>query len=225
MSHSIESIGYSLPSQYGEFMEPEVTGIDLWLILETAEGTQYIPLDSVGHALDVETNPDGTVGETAWDDLTEADRYVIDRNYGMTQVYTIEIALGAGARLSASGYTDCTDWFVCDTEAEAESELRSMYPEAFLCEVYHVTFVAYCGMRTMDQWFREDEKTDARKLCSNIIGAKRRGNYTVSKVNRKSGSDLTETVWECSEPEDSAMVPDAAGYLILETISAYPEGN
>ena len=39
----------------------------------------------------------------------------------------IEIIEGWGARLSAPGYLDCTDWAVHDTEAEAHEYLTDMY--------------------------------------------------------------------------------------------------
>lgn len=34
---------------------------------------------------------------------------------------------GWGARLSAPGYLDCTDWCVFDTAEEAKEHLREMY--------------------------------------------------------------------------------------------------
>ena len=39
-----------------------------------------------------------------------------------------EICNGYGVRLSASGYLDCTDWSVFDTEQKAFDFLLEMYP-------------------------------------------------------------------------------------------------
>jgi hypothetical protein len=36
---------------------------------------------------------------------------------------------GYGARLSAPGYLDCTEWTVFDTEDEAREYLEEMYPD------------------------------------------------------------------------------------------------
>ena len=40
-----------------------------------------------------------------------------------------EVVTGYGARLSASGYLDCTDWTVHDTIKEAIDSLIEMYAE------------------------------------------------------------------------------------------------
>ena len=40
-----------------------------------------------------------------------------------------ETIKGYGARLSAPGYMDCTDWLVCATEDEAIHELLELYGE------------------------------------------------------------------------------------------------
>ena len=45
---------------------------------------------------------------------------------------SLEIVKGFGARLSASGYLDCTEWAVYDTEAEAAQSLLDMhYDQAY----------------------------------------------------------------------------------------------
>lgn len=41
----------------------------------------------------------------------------------------IETIIGFGARLSAPGYLDCTEWAVFDTEKEAQDYLDEYYPE------------------------------------------------------------------------------------------------
>ena len=44
-------------------------------------------------------------------------------------IYSVECKEGWGARLSAPGYMDCTEWAVYDTEEEARAELEEMYPD------------------------------------------------------------------------------------------------
>ena len=44
-------------------------------------------------------------------------------------ITTIGTVSGYGARLSAPGYLDCTEWTVFGTEAEAHQFLEDFYPE------------------------------------------------------------------------------------------------
>lgn len=46
-------------------------------------------------------------------------------------IHMIEKIEGYGARLSAPGYTDCTEWTVFDTEAEAKAYLEEQYDVEF----------------------------------------------------------------------------------------------
>lgn len=43
------------------------------------------------------------------------------------EIEEIETKKGYGARLSAPGYMDCTEWTVFDTEQEAKDYLEEMY--------------------------------------------------------------------------------------------------
>jgi len=47
--------------------------------------------------------------------------------YYFADQYPMEIVTGFGARLSAPGYLDCTDWAVFDTEEEAKQYLMETY--------------------------------------------------------------------------------------------------
>jgi len=47
------------------------------------------------------------------------------------EVERLKIVTGWGARLSAPGYMDCTDWSLYDSEKEAHDELCDQYD---LCE-------------------------------------------------------------------------------------------
>ena len=84
------------------FMEPQITLHRGWLVVETmADGIDYIE-----------------------------DEYNVHCD-GMYPGYvgSVSYATGHGARLSASGYLDCTDWCVFDTEQQAIDYLAETYLE------------------------------------------------------------------------------------------------
>ena len=82
------------------FMEPQITNETSWWLIESNYGDSTFPDDD---RLDSQQMPDGK-----W--------------------YADKIT-GYGARLSASGYLDCTDWCVFDTEQEAIDYLAETYLE------------------------------------------------------------------------------------------------
>jgi len=86
------------------FMEKQVTEKSDWYEIDGTEGTVWVPADVVGSL------------EHAGD-------------YYAGEIWTVEARKGYGARLSAPGYMDCTDWCVFDTEAEAEKYLEETYPD------------------------------------------------------------------------------------------------
>jgi hypothetical protein len=96
------------------FMKPEIYEGDFYAV-ETSHGTWFVPDDCVG---------------TAIQDVMEFESYV----EGIPQSY--EKKHGFGARLSASGYMDCTEWNVLDSEEEAVS---------YLCELYDLCACPECG--------------------------------------------------------------------------------
>jgi hypothetical protein len=63
----------------------------------------------------------------------EADEYAFYekqiRPYVEGTIQSWENVKGFGARLSAPGYLDCTDWAVFDTEGEAKAYLDENYPD------------------------------------------------------------------------------------------------
>ena len=82
------------------FMERQVV-FGTWLEVDSAEGIVFIPVG------EFEITPD-----------------MMPRDW-----WTIEVLTGYGARLSAPGYLDCTEWTVFGTEAEAHQFLEDFYPE------------------------------------------------------------------------------------------------
>ena len=83
-----------------EFMEPQITHRDSWWVIETDLSTTFERYESAKRSTEMPDN-----------------RYLID------------FTTGYGARLSAPGYLDCTDWCVFDTEQEAIDYLAETYLE------------------------------------------------------------------------------------------------
>ena len=96
------------------FMEPQIE-FGEWYEIDGPNGTEVIPADIVG---DVDLDDFGS-----GNDIPDAlDSYCENRT-----AYSIQKREGWGARLSAPGYLDCTDWSVFDSEDEARSYLAEMY--------------------------------------------------------------------------------------------------
>ena len=103
------------------FMEREIQEGG-WVEVETSHGTQVIPAD----ILDL-----GKLGEaifTGNDDMAyEAVEQYLEPGAKPDGVDAYTYKWGFGARLSAPGYMDCTEWAVFDTEDEAEHYLEEQY--------------------------------------------------------------------------------------------------
>jgi hypothetical protein len=99
------------------FMQRQITDKQRWLRVETDQGTTFIP-----QALHVNVSncpADEVADNPIW--LQEV------RQYCEGKPESWEWIVGYGARLSAPGYMDCTDWAVFDTIAKAEAYLDEMY--------------------------------------------------------------------------------------------------
>lgn len=71
---------------------------------------------------------DGTSGIEFFD-CADFTKEQAKENYSGLKVWTVEKTTGYGARLSAPGYLDCTEWSVFETEKEAAEYLLDMYGE------------------------------------------------------------------------------------------------
>lgn len=88
------------------FMQRQIELGD-WYVCETLYGTTYVDADLVT----AKTNEDLQM-------------------YCEGTVESFELVKNKfGARLSAPGYMDCTEWVVFDTEKEAQDFLDEAYPE------------------------------------------------------------------------------------------------
>jgi hypothetical protein len=90
------------------------------LRVETTHGTEFVNVFDTGLDLPASSNLADGVTE---DNSSDVQRYCEGK------VQSWENVEGYGARLSAPGYLDCTEWNVYDTEQEAREALDEMYPE------------------------------------------------------------------------------------------------
>ena len=95
------------------FMQPEVT-YGRWYEIETLDGYYALPFELIG---------DAYIVSDRWVDAEDEPNLVdrINQYVGVPRdrVLAVQTIDGWGARLSASGYLDCTDWCVFQTEQEA----------------------------------------------------------------------------------------------------------
>jgi len=105
------------------FMQPQITK-DVWLCVDGPCGTEWLASmlwdrEYVENLLDHEDH-NGLYGYLA--DYLENNR-----------IDSVEVVEGYGARLSAPGYMDRTEWTVFDTEKEAKAHLCEMYDLCPVC--------------------------------------------------------------------------------------------
>ena len=124
------------------FMQPEIIK-QRWLMIDGPNGTEYIPADLIGEPHLGGFSEAKRAEFVKGDDyarylFAQAEDYRENRSF-----YSCEFVDGFGARLSAPGYMDATDWAIFDTEAEAVKYLVDQHlednPEA------KVTFSAKLG--------------------------------------------------------------------------------
>jgi hypothetical protein len=99
-------------------MQRQITPKQRWLKVEnTISETHYVNVFDIG--LDI---PNGNAEDSP--DVAETIEEYIEG-----EPDTWENIQGYGARLSAPGYLDCTDWAVFGSKEDAEQYLNEQYPE------------------------------------------------------------------------------------------------
>lgn len=114
----------------GAFMPSFITEKTSWYSVESSDGTTFIQLSDVGDLPGLTV-----VGDTVSspDDSTEpyACRWITIRDalcdFVDGTIESIEFITGHGARLSAPGYMDCTEYTIHDTEHDAIVYLVDTY--------------------------------------------------------------------------------------------------
>jgi hypothetical protein len=106
------------------FMEQQIRYGE-WYEIETMSGTFFIPQ---AYAM-FDTTPNGCLFDGEGELTDEGREILMDYVDVMDADEISEVAevTGYGARLSAPGYMDCTEWSVFDTEAEAQEYLDETY--------------------------------------------------------------------------------------------------
>lgn len=102
------------------FMQKQITDKVRWLRVETDQGTEFISVFDTG--LDVPSS-DSLTPDNVVETCTDIAQYCEGEPESWENI------LGYGARLSAPGYLDCTEWTVFDTPEECEQYLEEMYGE------------------------------------------------------------------------------------------------
>ena len=103
-----------------------------WYLVETTNGTDIVSADvsgelgiPVGHTVH---RDDDNVTAAEWRAIVVLLRDYIDVTHSpMQDVQSVECVEMWGARYSADGFLDCTDWVLGETEEEAEEECRAVY--------------------------------------------------------------------------------------------------
>lgn len=110
------------------FMQPQVTEKQKWIMVDGPEGTEYLPID-----LWAKQEMQNIIAEIQ---AEETNNKLILKLIEYTRNQTFfesKVIHGFGARLSAPGYMDCTDWCVFDTEKEARKYIEEMYEVCSYC--------------------------------------------------------------------------------------------
>jgi hypothetical protein len=102
------------------FMQKQVTDKEAWLRVETDNGTEFIPGDLLGNIPDMAGDDDSDQFHTLVNQI---------QMYTEGEPQSWETVQGFGARLSAPGYMDCTDWAVFSTAEKAEQYLAENFED------------------------------------------------------------------------------------------------
>lgn len=105
-----------------DFMEPDVEEGE-WVIVDGDAGTEAMPAEYINLEDVEELNQKLESGERSVSVEGTSLRDFMEGN----EVYAVEVKHGFGARLSAPGYLDATEWTVFDSEQEAIDYLEEMY--------------------------------------------------------------------------------------------------
>lgn len=100
------------------FMKKQITDKVRWLRVETNQGTECVSVFDTG--LDW-PNSEGLPEDALQESLDQLQDYCEGKPASWENIQ------GYGARLSAPGYLDCTEWTVFDTPERAREYLEEMY--------------------------------------------------------------------------------------------------
>lgn len=104
------------------FMQTEITDLQIWVEIDGTQGITAVPFDILSMS---QVN---AVTETRYD-VSELTLNEELGDYYEGRIHSVSLRQGYGARLSASGYLDCTEWSVFDSVREAQKYMEEYYPE------------------------------------------------------------------------------------------------
>ena len=111
-----------------QFMKPQIL-FGYWLLVDDACGTEVVPADLIGGlswmALGCDYDTDCMEEDSNLRNTIDALEDFIESN--VDDVTSIRLVKAYGARLSAPGFMDCTEWTVFKTIAEATDYLEETY--------------------------------------------------------------------------------------------------
>lgn len=111
------------------FMQKQITGRGWWVELDGTSGITFVPYDILSKA-QIEFAERGTELPESDDEIYSPEAMgEMFGDYYEGSIQSVTVRQGYGARLSAPGYMDCTEWAVFDSEQEAEDYLEEMYGE------------------------------------------------------------------------------------------------
>ena len=137
------------------FMQEQITNKVRWLRVETKDaGTEFISVYDTG--LDI---PNGN-------DFEQPDVAATIRQYTEGEPESWENIEGYGARLSAPGYLDCTEWTVFDSLDAAQEYLTETYRQGDISAKAQAGFALYASH---DQAARLHRVLDQHQIMSEIL--------------------------------------------------------
>lgn len=104
------------------FMSEEITDLQTWVEIDGTHGITAIPYDLLS------ASQVNAVTETKYD-VSELTLNEELGDFYEGRIQSVSLRQGYGARLSASGYMDCTEWSVFDCVDAAKEYLADMYGE------------------------------------------------------------------------------------------------
>lgn len=109
------------------YMVPQITK-DKWIEVDGPMGTEFIPLD-----VWAQQEIDKIIAEIANEKYENAFSTWLKDYCENSEAWSLSLVEGFGARLSAPGYMDKTEWSVFNTELEARKHLEFMYNVCSFC--------------------------------------------------------------------------------------------
>jgi len=107
------------------FMQRQITNKLTWLEIDGTHGLTVVDASDFGKIW-------SNLAVTPYADMTETEQeWIVEdlEDYYEGTIQDVSLIVGYGARLSAPGYMDCTDWSVFDTPELAQDYLDEYYPE------------------------------------------------------------------------------------------------